>query len=163
MTEISHDQFVRLIAYFEAPTFPSSPVGGVTRDDWVEHFHACNSCSDAVLAYRVECLGINASDFACLHMAYRATPMCDQHPDRAECHDLAIGYNDKFDEYSIIKGHVSLTIAYCPWCGIKLPPSQRDRWFDELAALGVDPWSDEMPEPYKSGQWFKPIPTRGRF
>lgn len=157
MSSISHNEFQNLIAYFEKGG--RAEKDGVSFETWVEHFHACDICSDAVLVARMAERGVNPSDYACVHMAYRATDTCDQHPDRSECHDMLIEYYPKFDEYALIKGQVSATIHFCPWCGVKLPPSQRDRWFDELEALGVEPWSDDVPEPYKSGAWFKQART----
>lgn len=159
---IACETFQRLIPRFEnqAPSAPAAD--GIDFQTWVQHFHACASCSNAVLAYRLAQRGVDAADHPCLHMAYHATETCDQHPDRAECDDLVIGYNDRFDEYTIIKGQVALTIAYCPWCGVKLPPSQRVRWFDAIATLGLDPWSDEIPERYRSGAWFKQVRRPGR-
>lgn len=44
-------------------------------------------------------------------------------------------------------------LFYCPWCGDKLPPSQRDRWFDELEARGIDPNVDPIPPEFQSGEW----------
>ncbi|HEX8214122.1 MAG TPA: hypothetical protein VF582_01475 [Allosphingosinicella sp.] len=50
-------------------------------------------------------------------------------------------------------GSAKQQLFYCPWCGERLPPSQRDRWFEELEALGIDPGSDAIPEDYQSGAW----------
>jgi hypothetical protein len=45
--------------------------------------------------------------------------------------------------------------AVSPWCGRRLPLSQRDRWFDEIRAPGVDPWSDDdaIPPEFDSAAW----------
>jgi hypothetical protein len=43
-------------------------------------------------------------------------------------------YHPTFDEYGIIVhdgGPSFVVIAYCPWCGVGLPESKRDRWFTE--------------------------------
>ncbi|WP_423212808.1 DUF6980 family protein [Mycobacterium talmoniae] len=40
-----------------------------------------------------------------------------------------------FTEYGLLihdGGASSLAIAYCPWCGTKLPASERGRWFSQL-------------------------------
>jgi hypothetical protein len=63
----------------------------------------------------------------------------------------------KFREYGIpiLDGGSSFQeIAYCPWCGRKLPESLRDEWFEELERLGLDPSEDKVPEEYSSGQWW---------
>ncbi|WP_443025513.1 DUF6980 family protein [Sphingomonas sp. PB4P5] len=52
-------------------------------------------------------------------------------------------------------GEARQSLFYCPWSGEKLPPTQRDRWFDELEALGLDPWHDEVPERFRSDAWRK--------
>jgi len=66
-------------------------------------------------------------------------------------------YSDVFDEYGlrVFDGGVSyIVIAYCPWCGKKLPDSHRNRWFDALETLGFDePFSQEIPAPYHSSTW----------
>ena len=77
----------------------------------------------------------------------------------ANC-DRLITYSEKFDEYGIpdyvshdYKDAPVQIIKFCPWCGETLPESQRDRWFDELAVLGVNPRFDEIPEKYKGSEW----------
>lgn len=65
----------------------------------------------------------------------------------------SIQYDARFNEYWVHAGEARQGLFYCPWCGEKLPPSQRDRWFDELEALGIDPWNDEVPELYRTGAW----------
>ncbi|MGL4395155.1 MAG: DUF6980 family protein [Hyphomicrobium sp.] len=166
MSALSCETFKALIAHFETFPIARDAPEAVTLEDWAEHLHACHACSDALLADRVRRLGVEIADYACVHMAYRATQTCDQHPDRSECSDLVIAYSPRFDEYAIIKNDVSLTIHYCPWCGIALPPSQRDRWFDEVTALiGCHPWSPEAPEipqRYRTSAWFKPVRKAGQ-
>ena len=44
-------------------------------------------------------------------------------------------------------------LFYCPWCGEKLPPSQRDRWYDELEARDINPNEDTIPSEFQSAQW----------
>ena len=78
------------------------------------------------------------------------------HEERAECPDLFVAYDEVFDEYSLIKDGVSLAISFCPWCGTPLPPSQRQRWFEELEALlGTSPLAtaDKVPKRYRSREW----------
>lgn len=95
------------------------------------------------------------STFPCEHMQHYAEFGCEQHADLHQCDDAIILYNDKFNEYSIKhKDGSSFVIDFCPWCGEKLPKSQRDEWFDALEALGIDdPWEQEIPEAFKTGAW----------
>lgn len=82
---------------------------------------------------------------------------CDQHKDPFECADAVMIYNEIFDEYGIPVhdgGPSYVVIAHCPWCGTKLPESQREQWFDAVDALGLDDSAD-VPAPYRSAQWRK--------
>ena len=46
-------------------------------------------------------------------------------------------------------GRSTVAIEFCPWCGARLPESQRDHWFATLAALGFDdPWEQEIHDLY---------------
>jgi len=74
----------------------------------------------------------------------------------------SINYNDVFDEYAIrvVEDNISFyQISHCPWCGKKLPESQRAQWFAELESLGFDDpfFQDNIPENYKSARWRKSI------
>ena len=84
---------------------------------------------------------------------------CSEHPDRFDCPDALLDYSDIFDEYGIIVhdgGRSTVAIEFCPWCGARLPESQRDHWFATLAALGFDdPWEQEIPEAFQSDAWRK--------
>lgn len=67
-------------------------------------------------------------------------------------------YWSKFREFGIYytMSESKMTIAYCPFCGQLLPPSLRDRWVDEINALGFEPYdSDTMPERYRSSAWWE--------
>ena len=71
--------------------------------------------------------------------------------------DSPIIYIEKFDEYGLKildGGTSSVLIEFCPWCGKKLPESKRDQWFDEIEKLGIDPWSEEIPEKYLGNKWY---------
>ncbi|WP_376563835.1 DUF6980 family protein [Streptomyces sp. NPDC056178] len=52
----------------------------------------------------------------------------------------------------------SITIDFCPWCGRRLPESQRDRWFDELERRGIDPGEDEVPAEFQDDRWLAAPP-----
>jgi hypothetical protein len=69
-----------------------------------------------------------------------------------------IKYDSRYDQYDLILEGAGDTqtlqkIDFCPWSGTKLPVSFRDRWFDELEAIGVDPMIDPIPEPYQNSTW----------
>lgn len=83
--------------------------------------------------------------------------VCGQHPDRHDCPDCLVEYVDHLREYGLIihdGGTSSLQIRFCPWCGARLPETLRDRWFEELARRGIDPWEDEIPESFRSSAWW---------
>jgi hypothetical protein len=65
----------------------------------------------------------------------------------------SVRYDARFDEYWIPAGGAQQLLFHCPWCGERLPPSQRDRWFDALEALGIDPLSDPIPHEFRTGAW----------
>ncbi len=75
-----------------------------------------------------------------------------------------INYRPHFREYFVNhKGSSSdgYVLWYCPWCGIKLPESLRDEWFDILEKeYGLDdPWSLEqeklVPKEFTTDEWWK--------
>ncbi|MBB6048373.1 DUF6980 family protein [Armatimonas rosea] len=95
----------------------------------------------------------------CSLMTAQVTFTCAEHPNPFDCPDCLIHYSERFDEYGLILhdgGTARLTIDFCPWCGTRLPESQRDRWFEELAALGFDdPGDQAIPERYQTGAWYR--------
>jgi hypothetical protein len=75
----------------------------------------------------------------------------DQHPENT---GGVVAYDVRFDSYALcVSENVSQQIYHCPWCGERLPPSQRDRWFDELEALGIDPMNEPYPAKYRTDEW----------
>jgi hypothetical protein len=68
-------------------------------------------------------------------------------------------YSQKIREYgiNILDGGTSIQcIYYCPWCGIKLPESLRDEWFETLDNMGFDdPRDQDIPKDYKSDAWWR--------
>jgi hypothetical protein len=84
---------------------------------------------------------------------------CESHVPRHDCPDVLIDYSAKFREYGLLihdGGRSSIGIAYCPWCGSRLPESLRDRWFAKLESLGfTDPLSQDIPEDFKSEAWYR--------
>lgn len=72
--------------------------------------------------------------------------------------DTPIVFSRKFDEYGLKVldgGSSSILITHCPWCGQKLPESKRERWFDEIKKLGIDPWTENVPDKYNTDEWFR--------
>ncbi|MFN8711431.1 MAG: DUF6980 family protein [Bacteroidota bacterium] len=74
--------------------------------------------------------------------------------------DTPIYFSRKFNEFGlkILDGGSSYyTINYCPFCAVKLPDSLRDRWFEEMDKLGIVPWKEEVPEKYKTDEWYREL------
>src|SRR5689334_3749593 len=66
----------------------------------------------------------NARTYCCEMMTAQIAHHCHQHADIFACPDALIVYEPQCDEYGLIihdGGSASLTIHYCPWCGIALP------------------------------------------
>ena len=83
----------------------------------------------------------------CEDMRREVERVCVEHPDRLDCPDCLLHYSSRFREYGLIVhdgGSSSVGIRFCPWCGARLPESLRDRWFEELEALGIDPSRNEQ-------------------
>jgi len=59
--------------------------------------------------------------------------------------EFGLQLSSKF-EYSVL--------AFCIWCGEKLPESRRDKWFDKLEEQGIDPWENEIPIDFLSSAWW---------
>ena len=69
-----------------------------------------------------------------------------------------VSYNEVFDEFGITVNEDNssvIIIDFCPWCGKKLPTSQREKWFEELELKGfITPlFDDNIPAEYKSKKW----------
>jgi hypothetical protein len=72
--------------------------------------------------------------------------------------DIPMAYNDMFRESGIFVqdgGSSVMVIEFCPFCGVKLPDSLRDEWFDRLDQLGLEPDSPELPLDMRSGAWWR--------
>jgi hypothetical protein len=94
----------------------------------------------------------------CEEMSKAVNYRCVQHPDPFDCPDNLIQYSAKLREYGIIVhdgGSSTCSIHFCPWCGARLPDSLRDRWFEEMDRLGIDPWKGEIPEAFQSSAWWE--------
>lgn len=97
-------------------------------------------------------------EHCCRRMTEELERSCPHHETRAACPDSLVEYIAKFDEYGLIvhDGTSSIvTIAFCPWCGVQLPPSRRDQWVSEMERRGIDPWQDPIPEPFQDDAWYR--------
>ena len=123
---------------------------------WTRHWTSCSHCANWTLEQELGQRGVRITDYPCIHMANYATVRCDMHEDLFECHKSPIVYDERFDEYAIGPrgGEGDLcVITHCPWCGVALPPSQRDAWFDELERMNVEPFSDDVPVEFRTKAW----------
>ncbi|MDH6139432.1 hypothetical protein P3T35_001432 [Kitasatospora sp. GP30] len=92
----------------------------------------------------------------CDQMTEQVNWQCDQHDDPFSCPDALVYFAAKYQEYGLIihdGGASVIGIEFCPWCGRRLPESQRDRWFQELESRGIDPWEDEVPAEFEDERW----------
>ena len=63
----------------------------------------------------------------CERMAYDVSQKCELHADRAACPDAMIaevrgGFGLYVRDGEAGYGSSIIEVAYCPWCGTKLPP-----------------------------------------
>ncbi|OOG39828.1 hypothetical protein [Polaromonas sp. A23] len=97
----------------------------------------------------------------CDALGQQAEFTCPQHPVLHDCPDALVSYSPKFNEYALIVhdgGASGVVIAYCPWCGSKLPASLRERWFNELETLGFDdPFVQNIPGKYRTEDWYRDV------
>lgn len=95
----------------------------------------------------------------CARMKEAVEFRCAQHPRDGGCPDYLLSFHGKFDEYGIWihsgengSAFSVLPIAFCPFCGTRLPPSRLDDWFDRLDALGLKP--KDAPAALNSYGWW---------
>ncbi|MEV6028376.1 hypothetical protein [Streptomyces sp. NPDC052036] len=92
----------------------------------------------------------------CAAMTEQVNRRCERHDDAFTCPDALILFTARFQEYGLVVhdgGTASIGIDFCPWCGQRLPESQRDRWFEELESRAIDPWSDGIPAEFQDDRW----------
>jgi len=96
-------------------------------------------------------------EHCCERMTEQVEHKCDACDGSFACPDALIYYDLRFDEYGIIvhDGAMSyVTIAFCPFCGARLPESQRDLWFERLRAMDIDPWDlGAHPGEFQTDEW----------
>jgi hypothetical protein len=100
-------------------------------------------------------------EHCCEDMKREVEKVCELHPDPFDCPDCLILYAPEFREYGLIVhdgGSSKCGIRFCPWCGIRLPESLRDRWFADMDRLGINPWEEEVPEEFQSAAWWSKPP-----
>jgi len=96
-------------------------------------------------------------EHCCAVMTENVNFRCDTHAEPFECVDHLIYFAPHLREYGLLMhdgGPSYVGITHCPWCGTELPPSLRDRWFDEIEARGINPGVDDIPAPYNSAAWY---------
>jgi hypothetical protein len=85
-------------------------------------------------------------------------PCCVQMRDAIDDDDNPIDYTPKFREVGVRvldEGLSHILLAFCPWCGEKLPSSLRNEWFDELERRHIDPHGKDIPTDFRDERWYK--------
>ena len=81
------------------------------------------------------------------------------HMERAvESPEFPIIETRKFREIGITLldgGDSNVLLAFCPWCGSRLPDSSRNQWFDELERKNVDPYGADIPNEFLTSEWYE--------
>jgi hypothetical protein len=69
--------------------------------------------------------------------------------------DKRIYWSPLFDEYGLIcqPSAEILVVTNCPFCGARLPLSQRDQWIARLEKTGWQSWGDPIPKEFLSHAW----------
>lgn len=87
---------------------------------------------------------------------------CPQMEDAVGDVEVPVRCHPPFREYGIevLDGGTSkLTIPFCPFCGVELPPSLRDPWFDRLEGLGLEPGDPAIPPAMRTDEWWRGDPS----
>ncbi|MEU6702305.1 DUF6980 family protein [Streptomyces wuyuanensis] len=94
----------------------------------------------------------------CETMRHHVAWDCDVHVDPYACPDALVHFMPRYQEYGLLihdGGSSYVELLFCPWCGARLPESQRDRWFDAMEERGIDPWGDEIPDIFRDDRWLR--------
>ncbi len=144
-------------------TFRSAPASTLSSKEyqkWRRHLDGCGACGDFFQAEECRHKGVDVARFPCVHLAYyTASWVEDAHGSLAS--KAAIVYRPKFDEFGIhlFDGSV-IGIRHCPFCGVALPPSRREEWFQALRQLGFDDPVDHgqdqaIPKEFNTDAWYR--------
>jgi hypothetical protein len=102
---------------------------------------------------------IEMEDECCSIMREQMELCRNSQPNPLDSPDVFLVYVPTLDEYGIPVRDGTRTIRliqFCPWCGTRLPESKRERWLRELKAIGIeDPLSPDVPEEFKSDEWWR--------
>jgi hypothetical protein len=94
-------------------------------------------------------------NWCCEQMGQQLELVCQKHPGAGQCPDNLVTFWPQFQEYGLVVhdgGDSVVSIRFCPWCGTRLPDSERERWFDELNRRGLaDP--RDAPLDMRSAAW----------
>jgi hypothetical protein len=73
-----------------------------------------------------------------------------------------VKYSPKMRKYYLksLIGPYSMTIEFCPWCGLALPKNLNDEWYDILEReCNLDPWIPEeeakISVEFLTDEWWK--------
>jgi hypothetical protein len=72
--------------------------------------------------------------------------------------DLPVIYVPKFREFGIENtdgGSSYQLIAFCPYCGERLPEPLRDDWFEAIERLDLEPEDPGVPIRYATDEWWR--------
>ena len=96
--------------------------------------------------------------YCCDDLKYHLNNKCDVHDNEFDCCDHLLYYSPVYDEYGIIihdGGSSYMQINFCPFCGHMFPTSKREAYFDILEnGLKINS-EDEIPEEFKTDEWWR--------
>lgn len=150
--------FRRLYLQYEGDVVPGEPWEFDVYTDWAQHRGGCGECTTWRLTYEVHSRGGSVDNHPCVHVAYYAALALDTEYAAFETPECVVTYDVRFDEYAIgARGGSGddVLIAYCPWCGVRLPDSKRKAWQDGLRRQGIDPDFHDIPADFLSGKWWR--------
>ncbi|MES2508842.1 MAG: hypothetical protein V4625_02890 [Pseudomonadota bacterium] len=69
--------------------------------------------------------------------------------------DKRIYWSPVFNEYGLVcqPSAEILQIQHCPFCGVLLPESRREKWFERLESKGWKTWGDAIPSEMLTHDW----------
>jgi hypothetical protein len=88
------------------------------------------------------------TEHCCTMMKTNVEQRCDMHPDPFDCVDHLVYFSEELLEYGLIihDGTTSyIALAYCPWCGTRLPESRRDELYPDGLYPEVTAMADGQP------------------